>query len=109
LFACAVDDMGHFVCDHELLVLGSERISDEKTILDLDGTDHILRKLLAHGIHLLLHQILLLEIVLLHLPLILLILIPLGTHPHHLLLLLLRKHLRLFTLYSNIKVSFNLS
>ena len=101
--------MGHFVCDHELLVLGSALISQPKTILDLDGTDHILRKLLAHGIHLLLHQILLLEIVLLHLPLILLILIPLGTHPHHLLLLLLRKHLRLFTLYSNIKVSFNLS
>ena len=97
LLAGAVYDMGHLVSYHEFLVLGCERITDEESILDLNGTDHVLGELLAHGIHLLLHQVLLLEVVLLHLPLILLLptLIP---HPHHL-LLLLRKHLRLFALF----------
>ena len=97
--------MRHFVGYDELLVLGSERVTNEKAILDLDGPDHILRKLLVHSIHLLLHQILLLEIVLLHLSLVLLVLSSLITHPHHLLLLLLGKHLRLLTLYSNITIS----
>lgn len=97
LLAGAVDDMGDLVSYHEFLVLGSKRITDEESILDFDGPDHVLGKLLAHGIHLLLHQILLLEIVMLHLPLILL-LSSLVPHPHHL-LLLLRKHLRLFALF----------
>lgn len=97
LLAGAVNDVGDLVSYHEFLVLGSERITDEKSILDFDGTDHVFGELLAHGIHLLLHQVLLLEVVLLHLPLILLLpaLIP---HPHHF-LLLLRKHLRLFALF----------
>ena len=100
LLAGTVDYMSNFVCHYEFLILSSKWVSDEKTIFNFNGTYHILWKLLIHSIHLLLHKVLLvLVIVLLYLPLVLLIGSRCRTHSHHFLLLLLRKHLRLFTLY----------
>ena len=66
LFACTIDDMRHLISNNELNVLRRQLITDEQSIFDLDGTNHI-------WIHLIL-LLLLLQLLLLHLLLLLLLL-----------------------------------
>ena len=41
LLACTVDDVSDLVRNYEFDVLGSEFVTNEESIFDLDGSDHI--------------------------------------------------------------------
>ena len=85
LLSSAVDDVCNLIGNYKFLILSSKTVSNEESILDLNCSNHVLRELHVHLIHLLPHHLLLLVLVLL----LLLSLLLLVLSPHFLGLLLL--------------------
>jgi len=84
LLSSTVDNMCNLVGNYKLLILCCKTVANEQAVLDLDRSNHVLRELHVHLIHLLPHHLLLLIFILL----LLLSLLLLIVAPHHLLGLL---------------------
>ena len=87
LLPCTVDDVCNLISNYEFLILSCKAITDEQSILDLNGAYHVLRELHIHLVHLLSHHLLLLLV--LELLLLLSLLLLIAASPHHFLRLLL--------------------
>lgn len=66
LLSSTIYDVRHLIGHNKFLILSSKAVSNEKAVFDLDGTDHVLWKLLLHRLLHLLDHVLLRNIILHH-------------------------------------------